>query len=59
MNPGSTVDVKVGQMGTPDAVVVPFVVVNVAKVELEGVCCLWCLARERGRALGELLVGIE
>ena len=46
-------------MGTPDAVAVPFVVVSVAKVELERVCCLWCLARERGRALGEVLVGIK
>ena len=65
MNPGRTVDVKVGQVGTPDAVAVPFVIVRVAKValepdcELERVCCLSYLARERGRTLGEVLVGIE
>lgn len=41
-----------GQVGTPDAVAVVFeVAVMVGKVEVERVC-LWCLARERGRALG-------
>ena len=65
MDPGGTVDVEVGQVGTTDTVAVPFVIVRVAKVELEPdcelerVCCLWCLAMERGRALGEILVSIE
>ena len=35
MNSGRTVDVKVGQVGTLDAVAVPFVVVSVANLELE------------------------
>ena len=39
MNPGRTVDVKVGQVGTPDAVAVSFAVVSVAKVELETPDC--------------------
>ncbi len=50
----------------PVAVVVPFVVVRVAKVELkpevERVWGLWCLARERGRGRAlwgvALLVGV-
>ena len=66
INSGCTVDVKVGQVGTPDAAAVPFEVVSVAKVkletpdcELETVRCLWYLATEKGRELGEVLVGIE
>lgn len=50
MNSGRTIEVYVGHVGLRDAVAVPFEVVRVAKVEIEGVC-LWCLARERGRAL--------
>lgn len=50
MNSGSTIEVYVGHVGLRDTVAVPFEVVRVAKVEIEGVC-LWCLARERGRAL--------
>lgn len=66
MNAGRTVDVKVGQVGTPDAVAVPFAAVSVAKIELETqdceletMGCLWDLARERGRALGNALAEIE
>lgn len=39
--PGNTVDVYVGQVGQPDAEMVPF--------EAVMWCCLWGLARERGR----------
>ena len=51
-NSGRTVEMYLGQVGRPDAVAVPFEVVGVAKVELERVCLLRCLASERGRALG-------
>lgn len=47
---GGTIEVYVGHVGPRDAVAVPVEVVRLAKVEIEGVC-LWCLARERGRAL--------
>lgn len=49
--PGNTVDVCVGQVGQPDAEMVPF--------EAVMMCCLWGLARGRGRGRklgGALLV---
>ena len=48
-------DVDVGQVGTPDAVAfAEAVMVGKLEVEkVERVSLLWCLVRERGRALGD------
>ena len=51
-NSGRTVTVCVGQVGTRDAVAVPFESVSVANIELERLD-VWCSASERGRALCE------
>ena len=55
------IDVDVGQVGTLDAVAVPFAeAVMVGKVEVEKVerlCSVWCLVREKGRALGDRVSG--